>query len=142
MSGPGAQGENGTVERTRRTAGQMLRFALVGGINTGVTLGLITLLYNVLGFPYLVANATGYGAGFVNSFVMNRSWTFRSRGDWRREGILFVGAFAASYVVQLGAYWAFHDGLGLRAEVAQLPAMVVYTGCNFILNKIVTFRSI
>lgn len=131
-----------TVSRTRRTAAEMLRFAVVGGINTALTLGIITLLYDVLHVPYLAANGTGYVLGFVNSFVMNRSWTFRSRGDWRREGLLFVGAFALSYAVQLGAFMAFSEWLGLRPELAQLPAMVVYTGCNFVLNKIVTFRSV
>lgn len=125
----------------RRTFFEAVRFAVVGLINTAITLALIYGL-TALGLSYLLANAIGYAAGFVNSFVMNRQWTFRSSGDWGRQAVSFFLVFAVSYGVQFLALLMQTVWLGVPVWLAQGTSMVVYTGVNFILNKIVTFRSV
>lgn len=125
----------------RRTFFEAVRFAVVGLINTAITLALIYGL-TALGLSYLLANAIGYGAGFVNSFVMNRQWTFRSSGDWGRQAVSFFLVFAVSYGVQFLALLMQTVWLGVPVWLAQGTSMVVYTGVNFVLNKIVTFRSV
>ena len=50
---------------------RIAKFGLVGVLNTLIDIALFWLLYSVFGVPYLVANVLSFGAGMLNSFVMN-----------------------------------------------------------------------
>jgi putative flippase GtrA len=73
----------------KRWFGRVLRFGLVGGLNTVVDLLLLNIL--LLLFPtnstpiILIYSALAYSLGAVNSFVLNKYWTFgyRQRTTWR-----------------------------------------------------------
>ncbi len=53
------------------------RFALVGVVNTAIDFAIFGLLA-LLGVPLLLANFVSTSAGMTFSFLVNRSWTFRS----------------------------------------------------------------
>ena len=59
---------------------QFLKFIIVGGINTAVTLLVIMLCKSVIGIDPYLSNALGYLAGISNSFLWNRGWVFNSHG--------------------------------------------------------------
>ncbi|MBW7857392.1 MAG: GtrA family protein [Leptonema sp. (in: Bacteria)] len=94
-----------------------------------------------IGVSYIISNGIGYTAGFVNSFLMNRFWTFRSRGQIGRQLFWFVLIFGISYLFQLAALLIQTNLIGVPIWLAQLISMAVYTAVNFVLNKIVTFRT-
>lgn len=54
----------------------LLRFAIVGVVNTAIDVGLFSYLYYAQGWPLLWANSAGYVAGLINSFLCNHFWTF------------------------------------------------------------------
>lgn len=62
---------------------QLLRFGLVGGLNTIVDILILNML--LLLFPttstmtLLTYNALAYSIGAINSFFLNKYWTFRHR---------------------------------------------------------------
>src|SRR5947207_13557162 len=61
---------------------QFVQFGIVGISNTLLTFAVYTLLLKVFGVWYLAASAIGFAAGTVNSFLLNRRWTFRGHvGD-------------------------------------------------------------
>lgn len=70
---------------------EVLRFGLVGVVNTGIDLGLYVLLHSV-GTPLLLANLVSTTAGLTFSFVANRLFTFSARpsGSAGRQLLLFV----------------------------------------------------
>jgi putative flippase GtrA len=55
---------------------QMLKFGMIGAVNTGIDFGVFTLL-TLCGWSYLPAQCLSYTCGVLNSYVMNRSWTFK-----------------------------------------------------------------
>ncbi|HXL35996.1 MAG TPA: glycosyltransferase [Ktedonobacteraceae bacterium] len=79
----------------KRWIGQVLRFGLVGGLNTIVDLLILNML--LLLFPtsstrmILIYSAIAYSLGAVNSFLLNKYWTFgyRQRTTWR-EVVRFI----------------------------------------------------
>jgi len=123
----------------RETAGEFGRFLIVGLANTGLTLGLIFVLLWI-GTPLIAANVVGYLAGFVNSFVWNRRWTFRSGGAVWREMVVYTLVWLVSYLLQMGALIAASRGLGLSDTGSTLVAMVFFTGPNYLGNRWFTFR--
>jgi putative flippase GtrA len=57
---------------------QMLKFGIIGAVNTGIDFGVFTLL-TLCEWSYLPAQCLSYTCGVLNSYVMNRSWTFNER---------------------------------------------------------------
>src|SRR5713101_8411339 len=74
---------------------QALRFGLVGGLNTLVDLmilnGLLLLFPTTSTLMLLAYNSLAYSLGGVNSFLLNKYWTFGYRQrTTRRELIRFT----------------------------------------------------
>lgn len=89
----------------KRWVGQVLRFVLVGGLNTLVDLLILNML--LLMFPtnstrmILIFSAIAYSLGAINSFLLNKYWTFgdRQRTTWRE-----VARFIATTLI--GIEWS------------------------------------
>jgi putative flippase GtrA len=124
----------------RLPVAEMVRYGLVGIANTVICLSAIFLGLHVIGLPYTLANAVGYGLGLIASFLLNRRFTFRSsRRILSREPLLFLAVFGLSYAVQMGALVLLVELLHMDESLAQFPAMAVYTACGYIGNKFITF---
>lgn len=118
---------------------ELITFALVGVVNTVLCLAVIWGAGRLGAGPY-VANAIGYAVGLTNSFVLNRTFTFRQAPARPGMPFRFLIAFAVAYVVNLGVLTV---GLGIDPDHAflwQLPAMVAYTLTFFALSKWFVFR--
>ena len=86
-----------------------------------------------------VANAVSYALGICSSFVLGKLWVFSSKNPhWHAEALRFLIGAAACWSLQ---WLCFHFLLPLVGEpIAYICGMVVYTACNYIYNKCVTFR--
>ncbi len=123
-----------------KTAGQMVRFTLVGVGNTLLTLVVIFTLTDIFRLDYLLANGIGYTCGLIFSFVVNKIFTFRSKEYFLREAVFFIGVCIVCYFVQLGVLVVLREAMNLPVSIAQLLAIGVYTSMNFFLNKFITFK--
>ena len=131
---------------------QLLKYGVVGVMNTLITLFLIFLCKSVLGINPYVSNAIGYIAGLVNSFLWNRSWVFHAQGKITIQAIHFMVAFCVCYALQFLVVWLLNQSsfgeiefniLGFVLSgygIATLIGNVVYTISNFIYNRILTFK--
>lgn len=130
-------------------------------MNTTVTLIVIFVLKSLADIDPYLANAIGYIAGLINSFLWSRGWVFRSHGNRFREAVTFFAGFGICYLIQLATVWTLNTHTGLnyllltihipyieteRAftlsgyGIATLIGMAVYTIANFIYNRRITFR--
>jgi putative flippase GtrA len=57
------------------------RFAVVGLINFAIDVAVFSIALYVLGIPLLVANTLAYSLATINSYLMNKYWTFAGRSD-------------------------------------------------------------
>ncbi len=77
---------------TLRLPRQMLRFCLVGGLNTLVDLlvlnALLWLFPTTSTLVLLSYNALAYSVGAINSFLLNKYWTFEHRQHTNRQELL------------------------------------------------------
>lgn len=139
--------------RKKATAVQFVKYALVGVLNTLVTLSVIFVCKSVIGINPLVSNAIGYVLGVINSFLWNKTWVFRSHDSYMREAAIFLAGFLICYGLQFLTVWVLSyksplndfewDILGFVLSgygLATLVGNLVYTIANYIYNKLVTFR--
>lgn len=143
-------------EKTRQTAVQLLKYGAIGMSNTIITLVTFYLLNTLLGAPYGLANVTGYVLGVINSFVWNRTWVFKAKGNVWRQAALFLGGFAVCMILQGLVSWILLEAVGMKdlpedvipflpmknagQNIVMLIAMVVYTLANYVWNRTVTFK--
>ena len=100
----------------KQTAGQFLKFAVVGVLNTLVDFAVFQALNLLLGWVY-AAQVAGFTCGVINSYLWNSNWTFREqRTRSFREIALFIVVNLASLGVSLGVIWLCRDVFGITNE--------------------------
>ena len=119
---------------------QFIKFGIVGVSNTLLTALTIWILLKVLHCSDYISNIVGYIVGLVNSFIWNRKWTFDSKTKVTDTLFKFILTFGVSYLFQLGNLYILLHYTSIDSYVSQLLSIVVYTGINFVLNKIYTFK--
>jgi len=137
----------------RRTISQFIKYACVGVMNTLITLVVILMCKDILSINEWLSNAIGYIVGFINSFLWNKHWVFKSHRKMTREITVFCIGFLICYGIQFCVTWvlAMHtplndvevDIMGLVLSgygIATVIGMGVYTVANFMYNKVITFR--
>ena len=121
---------------------QFAKFGVVGVLNTALHYAVFYSLYSFLGINYLLSSGIGYTAGLMNSYVLNRNWTFRSRNTKRGgEFARFASVNLVSLGVNLVTLKMFVVWGGLKPEVAQVCAIAFSLSANFVGNRFWTFNS-
>ncbi len=122
-------------------AQRFVKFGITGVANTLVDFCVFTVL------SYIGVNAYGsqvlsYAAGMLNSYIVNRSWTFRSKGAFfgpqmRRFIAVNLSLLALSLVVLRVGMGVF----GLERIPAKLCATALTVVLGFTLNRLWVFRT-
>lgn len=131
---------------TRESAGQFVRLALIGVINSAVDFGLFNFLHYGLRIGLLAAGALAFLAGALGSYFLNRYWTFGLRDGWgsSRETTLFVAINVAALVVTeaflagADAWWGPLDPLA--ANLTKVAAAIVILVPKFAGYRDLVFR--
>jgi putative flippase GtrA len=107
---------------------QLLRFLIVGSTGFAVNLGVFTVLVHVADVPYPIAGVIAVVAGILDTYILNRLWTF-GPGVRRRhhEVSAYFAVYTAGLVVSVGT-------LTLLVELFDVPEVVAQaTGALFAL---------
>lgn len=136
---PGRFSETGTP-KTPRFLAQIMKFGLVGVLNTIVDIGVFALLNALAGLYYVISHVISYGAGMVNSFILNRGWTFKVGGKVKvRELVSFVVLNLAAWGLSLCLIALFVDQLGVAPIPAKVLATVVSSALTFLGSRFFVF---
>lgn len=112
---------------------KMVKFALVGVVNTGVDFAIFMLLVYALGVPAWLAQTVSYAGGVANSFWLNRRWTFRASGSgshWR-EALRFAAVNGASFAAATAVLIGLHEGLDWSPAAAKAASIVFSMAVNY-----------
>lgn len=136
-----------------KTTIQIIKYGLVGAMNTCLTLGVIALCKSILGISPMLSNTIGYIIGLINSFLWNKKWVFNSSKGYTREAIKFSIGFGICFGIQFIVVYilSYHTILSEKLWVvgpvtisgyglATLIGMVLYTTANYIYNRLFAFR--
>lgn len=123
----------------KTTGPQLIKFGIIGAGNTIFCFGLIFILKEFAGLDYRLANAISYAIGISISFFLNKFWTFKAKGTFWAEALLFILVCVIAYFIQFSFLIFFKEALHLHFYLAQLMAMGFYTLSNFLGHKYFTF---
>lgn len=152
---PAPQGIDLSPARLMRVAKQFIKFGIVGGINTAIDFGVLKALLMVTGitsgFELAVLNAISFSVAVVNSYFMNKRWTFEDKTRDPNESFKFSQFFVVSVIglgVNSGIVYAFATFIspqfGISAQNWVLVGKLFATGAslvwNFVGYKLFVFR--
>ena len=123
---------------------QVVRFGIVGVLNTLIDVGLYWLLTRHI--PWFAAHliltaSVTYLIASLNSFICNKYWTFQHRIAYSHQQLVhFYLVMAIAYVVNVFAFHACSDWAGIHDIAAKLIAGISSGVFNFLLQKFWAFR--
>jgi putative flippase GtrA len=122
---------------------QPVRFAATGIVNTALDIAVFGALTIVFGWAPAWANLVSYSVGHVNSFLLNRCWTFKAthvvdRGStnrgWGPQFARFTAVNGMALALNTGTVWALTPSLG------PMPAKLVATLVSFVWGYLLSRR--
>lgn len=124
---------------------KLLKFVIVGVINTVVGSCIMFGLYNLAGCSYWLSSVTNYALTSVLSFFLNKYFTFKSKERSWQQVARFALNIAVCYMLAYGiakpAAMAVLAGAGQRIQenAAMLVGMCLFTGFNYLGQRFFAF---
>jgi putative flippase GtrA len=117
-----------------------VKYGIVGGSNTILTLAIYTILVKELGVHYLVALLLGYVVGSLNSYILNRHWTFRA-GHLAHStaGTRFAVVQICAILANEGLLYLFVHDLRVEKIAAQAILTIPVLAVTFFINRAWSF---
>ena len=97
---------------------QGLRFALVG-LGSNLVLYLLYLVLTTAGLGHKTAMTLLFAVGTLQTFVVNRAWTFGYKGGVQASFVKYAASYGMAYLLNLGALLIFVDHLGFPHQLVQ-----------------------
>ncbi|MFE0425445.1 GtrA family protein [Streptomyces sp. NPDC058953] len=117
--------------------GQLVRFALVGVVNTATYYALYLLFLTRL--PYVAAHVLAFVLSMIGSFFLTSYFTYRTRPTWRKF-LLFPLTNAANFVITTAGVYLLVDVLGLDDRYAPLIAAGAAIPVTFVVSRTIMLR--
>lgn len=130
---------------------QEFKFALIGGLNTVLDIAILLILVG-FGMEKIWANVISTGVTFVNSFGLNKKYTFKSASKDKKtlaqEMLLFTivtlfGLWVIQGVIILALSPAIKNLVSndnIATILVKIPATIASMVWNFVLYKKIVFK--
>ncbi|MCP3982079.1 MAG: GtrA family protein [bacterium] len=116
---------------------EIVRFVIVGGVNTGLT----QLLYMGLLFvmSYTASYTVSYVAGIFLSYWLNSRYVFRQPLQWSKA-LQFPLVYLAQYVLGVALLYVMIEWLGVHEMIAPLPVVALIVPVTFLMSRYIIKR--
>jgi len=131
--------ENGMKKAVTDEFFKLVKFGMTGVMNTAVDFFVFMLLSYVGVYTYL-AQMISYSCGMLNSYIVNRSWTFKSRERFLSPQLVrFVISNFLQMILSVLLMWLLITKCGMVKMVAKIFATVIILLIGFFINRIWVF---
>ena len=126
---------------------KLLKFILVGVVNTLVGMAIMFGLYNLAHCSYWVSSAANYILTSILSYFLNKYFTFQNRERSVGQVVRFVVNIAVCYGLAYGIAKPLclqllaNASTTVRENVSMLVGMCLFTGLNYLGQRLFAFRT-
>ncbi|MFF2912159.1 GtrA family protein [Paenibacillus sp. NPDC057934] len=119
---------------------QFIKFGIVGGINTIISLMIYYILIYV-SVHYMYANVIGYFISSVGGYYLNKMWVFKTQQVKARSSITkYYIIYGSSLLINIVTMYVWVDLLNIPKILAPILTLIITIPYNFILNKLWAFK--
>jgi putative flippase GtrA len=120
---------------------QLIKFGLVGFLNTAVDFAIFTLLTAAAGLGSTISHIISYTCGVLNSYFFNRTWTFKLKSKVHlMEFFMFLLVNLASLGLSTLVLNYLETGANLSLYLAKAGATICSMAINFVGSKLLVFK--
>ena len=117
-----------------KTQYEILKFIIVGGINTLNYYIIYLLLLKLIGVNYLVSHISGFVISFIISYYLNCYFVYKVQPTWKK----FI-QFPLTQVVNMGIQtlllYIFVQWFNISSVIAPFAGLIITIPVTFILSK-------
>lgn len=130
----------------KKVDGTVIRFIIVGVINTLFGTTIMFVFYNVFHLSYWVSSASNYFFGSILSYFLNKSFTFKyGKMDFQsvfRFTINILICYLIAYGIAKPVVRHLLDGYGqtIQENIAMFIGMVFFVGLNYLGQRFFAFK--
>lgn len=113
----------------------IIKFGCVGCSNTIIDFGMFSILNSLFGFNYVISQVISYSSGTLNSYILNKFWTFndtKTSKKTTKEIVQFVVVNSASLGVSLIGLSILMKDRSMNSFFAKIISMVLAQVVNFL----------
>jgi len=118
---------------------QFLRYAIVG-IASNAVIYVIYIFLTRVGMGHKLAMSLLYAVGVLQTFILNKRWTFQQRGVYSTGFIKYCLSYGFCYVINLIVLLVLVDYFGYPHEYIQGIMILILAVLLFLLQKYVVFK--
>ena len=124
--------------------GQIIRFGLVGGVVTSISLIIYWGCIRI-GCHYLLGNALAFVITVAISYVLNNIFTFRdgrNNVEWSLVALIkvYFSYFFTGIVISSILLWFWNDCIGINKDLSPILNLFFTIPMNFVLSKLWAYR--
>lgn len=121
---------------------KLVKFGITGVMNTAVDFWVYTLLVSFFSMGLYVSQIISYSCGMLNSYVVNRKWTFSTQnGFFSGELVRFIVLNLSMMLLGMGIIYVCTQKLMFHKLVAKLISTLLVLIINFLISNFWVFRS-
>ena len=126
--------------------GTVIRFIIVGVINTLFGTAIMFVFYNVFHFSYWISSASNYFFGSILSYFLNKSFTFKYGKTDFKSIFRFTVNILVCYLLAYGIakpvmrYFLSGFSVSVQENVSMVLGMVLFVGLNYLGQRFFAFK--
>ena len=118
----------------------LILYGIIGAFSSGLDFLIYTLLVQLVGLQYLVANCISVVAGISTSFYLNRNYNFKVKDHTKRRFSIFLTVGLCGLVMSNLILYLCIDIMGMDKLISKLLSIVLVVFFQFLVNKYLTFK--
>ena len=118
----------------------LVLYGIIGSFSSGLDFLIYTLLVQLVGLQYLVANCISVVAGISTSFYLNRNYNFKVKDHTKRRFSIFLTVGLCGLVMSNLILYLCIDNMGMDKLISKLLSIVLVVFFQFLVNKYLTFK--
>ena len=118
----------------------LTKYVTVGALTAVLDFSLLYILTDIVGFHYLVSATISFIVAATTNYSFNRSWTFKSDGQRRRQLPVFFIIAVCGLLLNNFIIFASVEQLRFHYLIGKVLAAAIVLFWNFFGNKYLTFR--
>ena len=131
------------MELLRRIYGKfrhLILYGLIGSSSALLDFLIFTLLTEVFGVYYLIANGISVTCGLTNSFILNRKYNFKVTDKTTKRALLFFVVGYCGLALNSSLLYVFINHCQFSTPIAKICAMTIEVALQFTINSLITFK--
>ena len=117
---------------------QFMKFGVVGVIAFLIDFGVMVLLTEAFGVPYIISTTVSFVVSVIFNYVASMRYVFKRKDDMsrRREFIIFVALSVAGLGINDLFMWLMVDHLFIDYRISKIVVTFIVAVWNFVTRKI------